>query len=95
MAARGACTERVGALDDPLTKYFSDAPAAWKEITVRNLLTHTSGIPDYTDEQVQLDGRPVLDYRRDYSEGELLKIAYGLALDFPPGARWNVRCGGS
>ena len=77
------------ALDDPLTKYFSDAPAAWKEITVRNLLTHTSGIPDYTDEQVQLDGRPVLDYRRDYSEEELLKIAYGLPLDFPPGARWK------
>src|SRR5579862_559451 len=77
------------ALDDPLTKYFPDAPAAWKDITIRNVLTHTSGIPDYTDEGMQRDGRPVIDYRRDYSEEELAKIAYGLPLDFPPGTRWK------
>src|SRR6478735_5222829 len=33
------------ALDDPITKYFTDAPASWRAIAVRNLLTHTSGIP--------------------------------------------------
>jgi len=37
-------------LDDPLTKYFADAPRSWQAVTVRNLLNHTSGIPDYTDQ---------------------------------------------
>ena len=30
-------------LDDRITKYFTDAPESWKNITVRHLLTHTSG----------------------------------------------------
>ena len=34
-------------LDDKISKYFTDAPDAWKEITVRNLLSHTSGTTDY------------------------------------------------
>jgi CubicO group peptidase (beta-lactamase class C family) len=34
---------KVG-LDDPLTKYIDNTPAAWGSITVRQLLTHTSGL---------------------------------------------------
>lgn len=45
------------ALDDPLTKFFPDAPRAWQHLTVRHLLTHTSGLPDYT--------AGTIDYRRD------------------------------
>lgn len=33
---------------DLVTKYLPDAPATWEKITLFNLLTHTSGIPDYT-----------------------------------------------
>ena len=33
---------------DPMCKYFADCPDAWKPITIRNLLTHTSGITNYT-----------------------------------------------
>jgi CubicO group peptidase (beta-lactamase class C family) len=68
-------------LDEPITTYLPAAPATWQKITVRHLLTHTSGIPDYTDDQVDL--------RRDYTEDELLKVAYGMKLEFEPGARWN------
>lgn len=32
-------------LDDPFIKYFPDFP--WKQITLRHLLSHTSGLPDY------------------------------------------------
>jgi CubicO group peptidase (beta-lactamase class C family) len=32
--------------DDPITKYFPDAPSPWDKITIYNLLTHTSGISD-------------------------------------------------
>ncbi|MEZ5426063.1 MAG: serine hydrolase [Pyrinomonadaceae bacterium] len=33
---------------DSMCKYLSDCPEAWKPVTVKNLLTHTSGIPNYT-----------------------------------------------
>jgi len=32
--------------DDLVKKYLPDAPASWNKITIYNLLTHTSGIPD-------------------------------------------------
>jgi CubicO group peptidase (beta-lactamase class C family) len=73
-------------LDDPLTKYFTGAPDSWRAITVRNLLNHTSGISDYTDEH---DGKAGVDYRRDYTEEQLTKLAYTLPLQFPPGSKWH------
>src|SRR6516225_11395336 len=35
-------------VDDPVKQYLPDAPAAWDRITIFNLLTHTSGIPNFT-----------------------------------------------
>jgi len=35
-------------LDDPISKYLPDLPQAWAQITVRHLLTHTSGLKDWT-----------------------------------------------
>jgi hypothetical protein len=35
-------------LDDPIGKHVRDVPAAWGKITIFNLLTHTSGIPNFT-----------------------------------------------
>ena len=45
------------ALEDSITKYLPDAPASWKPIRVRHLLTHTSGIPDYAVDVVRLSAR--------------------------------------
>ena len=69
------------ALTDPLSKFFPNGPATWRQITIRHLLTHTSGIPDYTD--------GTLDYRKDYTEDDLVKFASTLTLDFAPGAQWK------
>ena len=69
------------ALTDPISKFFPGAPASWRTITVRHLLTHTSGIPDYND--------GMLDYRKDYNEDDLVKFAIALPLDFVPGAEWK------
>lgn len=69
------------ALEDPVTTYLPGAPEGWKRITVRHLLTHTSGIPDYADDK--------FDYRKDYTEAELAKMAFGLKLAFESGARWR------
>lgn len=35
--------------DDPICKHLSDCPQAWQPITIKNLLTHTAGIPNYTE----------------------------------------------
>jgi N-acyl-D-amino-acid deacylase len=69
------------ALTDSVTKFFPDAPASWRAITIQHLLTHTSGIANYTAGKV--------DYRKDYTEEELVKLAYGLPLDFAPGEQWR------
>jgi len=73
------------ALDDKISKHFPDGPAAWKDITVRHLLTHTSGIPDYTSEKTG----GAVNLRMDYTEAELVKKIAGLPLDFQPGEKWS------
>jgi D-alanyl-D-alanine carboxypeptidase len=35
-------------LDAKISGYFDNAPESWKDITIRHLLTHTSGIKTYT-----------------------------------------------
>ncbi len=71
---------RVG-LDDKITKYFPEAAEAWHKIAVRHLLTHTSGLKDYTDKD--------WDYRRDYAEDDILKRLQALPLEFAPGEKWS------
>jgi CubicO group peptidase (beta-lactamase class C family) len=68
-------------LDDPILRHLPEGPPAWRGITLRHLLTHTSGIPDYADS--------TMDYRRDYTEEQLVAMAAGLPLDFRPGATWS------
>ena len=70
-------------LDDPVSRHLPEAPPAWEKITLRHLLTHTSGIPDYDDA-----GQP-LDPRHDYTEDELVGRAAKLPTKFAPGLRWN------
>jgi len=35
-------------LDDPIRTYYADAPAAWDQVTIRRLLNHTAGVPNFT-----------------------------------------------
>jgi len=51
-------------LDDPPHKFFPNAPAAWKEVRVRHLLSPPADSPTT---------RKDFDFRRDYTEDELLK----------------------
>jgi len=68
-------------LDDRIGKYLDDAPELWKDITIRHLLTHTSGIKNY--------GNRDLNYRLDYTDEELVKKAASFPLDFAPGEKWS------
>jgi CubicO group peptidase (beta-lactamase class C family) len=67
-------------LDDPITNFFPDAPFRWSKITVRHLLTHTSGLSDYMSE---------IDLQKEATEAELTAVAFGLKSDFAPGAKWS------
>lgn len=48
-AIRMLAEEGKLSLDDRLSRYLPNIPSAWNDITLRHLLTHTSGIRDYTD----------------------------------------------
>jgi CubicO group peptidase (beta-lactamase class C family) len=71
--------DKIG-LDDPLTKYFSDAPATWKEVTVRKLLSHTAGFGDYPKD---------FNFRKDWTEDEGLKLIESIPLKYSPGTKWE------
>lgn len=66
-------------LEDSICKYLTDAPPAWKSITIRHLLTHTSGIGNIYG---------VLNMRQDYTEDELVKKAASVPVEFAPGEKW-------
>ncbi|MFZ1131708.1 MAG: serine hydrolase domain-containing protein [Terriglobales bacterium] len=67
-------------LEDSLTKYFPDAPATWKQVTIRELLSHTAGFTDYPKD---------FNMRKDYTEADLLKLVEKIPLAYPPGTSWS------
>ena len=71
-------------LDESLTRFRADLPDAWQAITVRRLITHTSGIPQW-----ELDWD-----REDLTIEEIEQAAFGRPLRFAPGTRRPAcRCG--
>jgi CubicO group peptidase (beta-lactamase class C family) len=76
-------------LDDPVGKYLPRTPASWNKITVRSLLTHTSGIADYESDSLTKKDAAFINLRNDYTEDELFAKLSGLPLDFPPGSKWS------
>lgn len=80
---------RIG-LEDPVTRFFPAAPPAWRPITVRHLLTHTSGIqnhvavPGFLDTfRLNLSGAGFPDQKG------VLDLFFQLPLEFAPGQSWS------
>jgi CubicO group peptidase (beta-lactamase class C family) len=69
-------------LEDEVSKHLEQTPDSWKGVTVRHLLTHTSGIKDYLG-----------DLRHDFpyhtQAEEIAKLAMGAPLNFAPGTKWS------
>ncbi len=67
-------------LDDRISKFLEGTPDTWKEITVRHLLTHTSGL---------VREAPGFDPLKIQDDADVIKTAYPLPLRFAPGEKWE------
>ncbi len=77
-------------LDDSLAKYFPGAPATWKPILIKNLLSHTSGLAEYeSDDRTGPNGPFYM--RLDFTEDELVAKIEALPIDSAPGEKWDYR----
>ncbi len=71
-------------VDDPVSKHVTDAPEAWASITLRDLLQHTSGIPNVTS----LDHFGTQKFLPT-SQDELIAMFADRPLDFEPSSQWQ------
>ena len=70
---------RVG-LDNPISQYIHDLPPTWESITIRQLLSHTAGLPRES---------PVFEGTRPVADIEVIRGAYAVPLVSPPGAKYE------
>ena len=68
-------------VDDRLTKFFTNAPAAWTNLTVRHLLTHTSGLKNY-------DGLDGFEMRQHLTQAKFIERLGAQPVNFAPGEKW-------
>lgn len=67
-------------LHAPIARYLNDLPQAWRSVRVRQLLAHTSGLPDILDAQGLLGGG---------SEQDAWKAVTALPVEAPAGQRYR------
>jgi D-alanyl-D-alanine carboxypeptidase len=78
----------VLSLDDTIGELLPDLPPAWHPMTLRQLLQHTSGMPDYTQAPGFADA--LADSPKAAPPpGELLGYAAGVPLNFTPGTGYE------
>lgn len=72
------------AVDESVCQYLPDCPTAWQAVTLHHLLTHTSGIPNYTDfaNFAEVELSPV-------TPRQLVSRFRNLPLDFVPGSAYR------
>jgi len=70
-------------LEDRIDQYIADLPESWRSVTIRQLLSHTSGIPDI-EEIFGYDS-----YRNIYTVKQIIDVANSKPMDFRPGGSWH------
>lgn len=71
-------------LDRPVIEYMPDIPAEWKDITLRLLLSHQSGLKNVND----VEGMSIFD-NVDYNK--FVKALSAYPLEFEPGTKYAYR----
>lgn len=74
------------AVGDPVCKFVDNCPDAWKPVTVHHLLTHTSGIPSYTN---MPEFRLPKMMRVPLSPLEIVLLSKDKPLEFQPGEKMS------
>lgn len=71
-------------VNDPLCKYIENCPAIWQPITIKHLLTHTSGIFNYTafPDFAKTTVLPV-------NSSQMVALLRDKPLDFPVGEKYS------
>ena len=69
-------------VDDKISQHLKDTPEAWANVTIRHLLTHTSGIKSYTG----LDGFQLW---RHLTQDQFIKAIGKEPMEFQPGDSWK------
>lgn len=72
------------ALSDRLSQHLPDLPAAWQNVTIQHVLTHSSGIKNYTSVPAYWETT-----RLDISRTAILDLVRGEPLQFPSGQRYS------
>jgi D-alanyl-D-alanine carboxypeptidase len=76
-------------LEDKICSHLPDCPARWREITIKHLIRHTSGIPDY-EEQLGLYSDKYLEFMTQPGATErLFEQAKAQGLEFRPGSKFQ------
>jgi CubicO group peptidase (beta-lactamase class C family) len=70
--------ERRLHIDDPISRYLDGTPVSWSKITIRHLLSHTSGL---------IREGPAFDPNKVRSDADVVRSAYSAPLRFSPGER--------
>jgi CubicO group peptidase (beta-lactamase class C family) len=74
-------------VDDPICRFIAPCPAPWQAITIAEVLSHTSGIPDLADGDIA-------DYTRPLMPSQLLALIAAKPLDFTPGSQFRYSSAG-
>ncbi|KTD46677.1 beta-lactamase [Legionella rubrilucens] len=67
-------------LDDALSSHLKDIPSSWQGITLRQLITHSSGLPDYRESSG-------FDYSKEYTPAQWLDLIKSTPMLFKPGTQ--------
>lgn len=71
-------------LNDDIHRFLPDFPTYGQPITIEHLLTHTSGLIDFTTKPGFISETA----KRDFTPRELIELFHGGGLDFAPGERF-------
>jgi CubicO group peptidase (beta-lactamase class C family) len=77
-------------LDAPIGDYLPTLPDAWRPVSVRQLLNHTSGIPSYTSLGPAWASR----WGEVMPPDTIVAMTAGKPMDFAPGTKWSYNNSG-
>jgi D-alanyl-D-alanine carboxypeptidase len=73
------------ALDDRLVTHLPHVPEIWHDVTLTQLLNHTSGIPSYTDLGPEWQKR----WGEEMTPDTIIGLVFDVPMDFEPGSSWT------